>query len=81
MATTITLKNIPEPLYNRLKSAAEAHRRSLNSEVLFCLESLFEVETVSAQQRIERARALRSSLASTEFTAEDIARFKEEGRR
>ncbi|MCI5142319.1 MAG: Arc family DNA-binding protein, partial [Candidatus Electrothrix sp. ATG1] len=35
---TLTLKNIPEDLYTRLKAAAEAHRRSLNSEILYCVE-------------------------------------------
>lgn len=32
MPTTLTLKNIPDEVYERLKVATEAHRRSLNSE-------------------------------------------------
>ncbi len=32
MPTTLTLKSIPDEVYERLKASAEAHRRSLNSE-------------------------------------------------
>ena len=39
LPTTLTLKNIPDELYERLKSAAELNRRSLNSEAIVCLES------------------------------------------
>ena len=35
---TITLKGIPEELYDRLEQNAVAHRRSINSEILVCLE-------------------------------------------
>jgi antitoxin FitA len=40
MPISLTLNNIPDALYERLKEAADAHRRSLNSEVIFCLESI-----------------------------------------
>lgn len=39
MATILTLKNIPDAVYERLKASAEAHRRSLNSEAIVCLEA------------------------------------------
>ncbi|HEC26903.1 MAG TPA: Arc family DNA-binding protein, partial [Gammaproteobacteria bacterium] len=34
----ITLKNIPDSLYAQLKTAASVHHRSLNSEILYCVE-------------------------------------------
>ncbi|MGC8703572.1 MAG: FitA-like ribbon-helix-helix domain-containing protein, partial [Thiomonas sp.] len=40
MPTTLTLKNIPDEVYQRLKTSAEIHRRSLNSEAIVCLESV-----------------------------------------
>ncbi|HNS57464.1 MAG TPA: Arc family DNA-binding protein, partial [Nitrosomonas europaea] len=40
MPTTLTLKNIPDDVYERLKVAAEVHRRSLNSEIIVCLETV-----------------------------------------
>jgi len=35
---TVTLKNVPEELCAALKRRAASHRRSLNQELLFCLE-------------------------------------------
>lgn len=80
MPTTLTLKNIPDELYGRLKEAAEAHRRSLNSEVLVCLESILLPQKVSVDARLARARQLRKALPSGAFSAEDIAQLREEGR-
>ena len=80
MSTTLTLKNIPEALYNRLKQSAESHRRSMNNEILFCLESVLQPAALSAQERLERIRTLRNHLGAQHFCAEDIARYKEEGR-
>ncbi len=80
MPTTLTLKNIPDELYGRLKAAAEAHRRSLNSEVLVCLESVLLPQRVSVEDRLARARELRKALPMGEFKAEDIARMRDEGR-
>ncbi|MBU2621535.1 MAG: Arc family DNA-binding protein, partial [Proteobacteria bacterium] len=31
---TITLKNIPDPIYNTLKQLATDNRRSINSEII-----------------------------------------------
>ena len=80
MSTTLTLKNIPDELYGRLKAAAEAHRRSLNSEVLVCLEAVLLPQRVSAAERVARARALRQALPADAFNADDIARLRDEGR-
>ena len=41
MPTTLTLKNIPDAVYTRLKDSADAHRRSLNGEAIFCLETFY----------------------------------------
>ena len=81
MPTTLTLKNIPDEVYERLKASAEAHRRSLNSEAIVCLESVLIASRVSADERLARARALRATLAKVKFRAKDIDAFKREGRR
>ena len=62
MATTLTLKNIPDEVYNRLKAAAETDRRSLNSEAIVCLESVLLPGRMGPRERIIRARALRAAL-------------------
>lgn len=35
---TLTIKGMPDVLYRRLKSRAKGNRRSLNQEILACLE-------------------------------------------
>ena len=81
MPTTLTLKNIPDEVYERLKASAESHRRSLNSEAIVCLESVLIPGRVSATERLARARALRGVLPNAQFKAKDIDAMKREGRR
>ncbi len=80
MATTLTLKNIPDDVYERLKAAAEAHRRSMNSEAIVCLESVLLPAKLPPTERLARARALRSTLPRGKFKARDIDAMKREGR-
>lgn len=79
MATTLTLKGIPDHVYERLKRAAEANRRSLNSEAIVCLEAALAPARVNTRERLARARRLRKALDGT-FQASDIARLKQAGR-
>lgn len=79
--TTLTLKNIPDQVYERLKAAAETHRRSLNSEAIVCLESVLLPGSIEPGERIARARALRAGLPKARFKACDIDDLKREGRR
>lgn len=72
MPTTLTLKNIPDAVYTRLKSAAEAHRRSLNSEAIVCLESVLLPTKIAPSERLTRARELRAALPAGKFRARDI---------
>ena len=78
--TTLTLKNIPKAVYQRLKASAVAHRRSLNSEALFCLEAMLLPARVDPAERLARARALGASLGKVKFKARDIQALKAEGR-
>jgi antitoxin FitA len=78
--TTLTLKNIPDAVYDRLKLAAEMHRRSLNSEAIVCLESVLLPTKVMPSERIARARELRAALPIGKFRARDIDAAKREDR-
>lgn len=80
MPTTLTLKNIPDDVYERLKASAEAHRRSLNSEAIVCLESVLISGRISPGERLARARALRAALPKLKFRVKEIDAFKREGR-
>lgn len=80
MPTTLTLKNIPDEVYERLKASAETHRRSLNSEAIVCLESVLLPGRMDPSERLARARALRATLPQSKFTVRDIDALKREGR-
>ena len=55
MPTTLTLKNIPDVVYDRLKLSAESHHRSMNSEAIVCLEAVLLPAKVSSAERLARA--------------------------
>lgn len=80
MPTTLTLKNIPDEVYERLKASAQTHRRSLNSEAIVCLESVLVPGRVTVSERLAKARALRAALPKGKFRAKDIDAYKREGR-
>lgn len=80
MPTTLTLKNIPDAVYERLKQAAEMHRRSLNSEAIVCLESVLLPTKMTPSERLARTRELRATLPKGTFRAEDIDTDKRQGR-
>ncbi len=80
MATTLTLKNIPDEVYGRLKRAAQSHRRSLNSEAIVCLEMVLVPNSVTLVERLARARELRAGLSAMKFRSRDVDALKRQGR-
>jgi len=81
MPTTLTLKNIPDYVYDQLKLSAGMHRRSLNSEAIVCLEAALVPTRVAPTERLARARALRAMLSPTDFLPDEIDTLKREGRK
>lgn len=80
MCTSITLKNIPEPIYQRIKLAAKRHHRSLNSEIIACLEQALAPRAIDVDEQLERARRLRESYAGPPLTTEAIEAAIDRGR-
>lgn len=80
MPTTLTLKNIPDEIYDRLKLSAETHRRSMNSEAIVCLEAVLLPAKLTPTELLARACELRSALQQGKFRARDIDALKREGR-
>lgn len=68
----ITLKNIPEDLYERLKSAARLHHRSINREIIACIDSALSSSDTTQSQHLERARMLRANLGERRFSSDEI---------
>jgi plasmid stability protein len=48
---TLTLKDVPDKLHSALKKRADRHRRSLNQEILYCLESLTGLAQPATDER------------------------------
>jgi len=78
--STITLKGIPTFLHSELKKRAEINKRSLNNEIIVCLESFLGFRNVEKQQYLEEVREFRKTIKS-EISNKLIDELKNEGRR
>ncbi len=75
-----TLKNIPDELYIRLKETAKAHRRSLNSEILYCVERTLGAHKIDVSEHLAMARTLRAKTANHPISDDELNAAKNEGR-
>jgi plasmid stability protein len=78
--TTITVKNIPENLYEQLKVSAKNNRRSINSEIIICIERSVMSRRFEPEIMIAKARQLRELTAGYVITDEAFNQAKSEGR-
>jgi len=77
----ITLKNLPPDVYEQIRQAATQHHRSLNNEILICLENRFSTSQQQKQATIlAKARALREKTKGHLVTNEELLQAKYEGR-
>ena len=60
MPKNITIRDIPDDIYQKLKRQAELHHRSINSEVIVTLEKMVKSHRHDASQIIDRANTLKS---------------------
>lgn len=77
---TLTLKSLPDELYHQLKARAAAHRRSLNSEILVCLEQAIAGAAGDAPTALARVDALRQRLRVPPLTDDVLAAARGTGR-
>lgn len=77
---TLTLKNIPEDLYERLRQRAAAHRRSINGEMIHCLEQALQPRRITAEERLSRIRALRPAIDPQAVSHDDLIAAIDDGR-
>ena len=76
----LTVKNIPEDLYEKLKMVAHSHRRSLNNELIHCLEAVLMPKKISGLERIEAARRVRPRIKEGTVSPEEIMEAIDRGR-
>ncbi len=77
---SLTIKNIPDELYEMLKRSASAHHRSVNSELIYCLEKTLKPTLITADQLAETARVLRSRVKAVALDADEINQAINQGR-
>jgi plasmid stability protein len=77
---TITVKNIPPEVYTRLREAAKANHRSINSEIIACIEKAVTSRPFDPSTFLNRARQLREKTAEYVVTDEEFIQAKNSGR-
>jgi len=77
---TLTIKNLPDDLYQQLKQTAAQHRRSINSEVIICLERSLLAPKLDVAETLGNIRKLRKKTSGHSLTDKDIAKARNEGR-
>ncbi len=79
---SLTIKGIPDDLLAQLHERAAAHRRSLNQEVLACLEGHAKRPPFVLEDFLTRVRTRREALAKkgVTITNDEINAAKREGR-
>lgn len=77
---TLTIKNVPEQVYERIKMQAKNNHRSINGEILSILEQAIAIPPIDVQETLKRARKVRELTAHYTITANEIEKMIREGR-
>jgi plasmid stability protein len=76
----LTIKNIPEDLYDQLRRKAAEDRRSLNGEAIFLLEQAVRERPREVYGVLRELEELHTRMDLPYVTDEDLQKAKEEGR-
>ena len=77
---TLTVKNIPDDLYQKLKAVAAINPRSLNNEIIVCIENAVASRRIDIAEALESARRLRRLTADHPIDDDAFNQAKAEGR-
>ena len=81
--TSITVRDIPEEVYRKIKENAEANKRSINSEILYGLERNYSEykQNKNKEATLIRLKKLRDKTKGKVYLSDvDIQKAKQEGR-
>jgi len=79
MPTNITIRGIPDDIYEKLKRQAERHHRSINSEVIVYLKKMVQSHRRDPNQIIARAKKLKQK-AKGSLSIDQIQEAIDQGR-
>ncbi len=77
---TLTIKGLPDAIYERLKAQADAHRRSLNGEIIVCLERAVGATQLDPTAWLAEATSFRESLRIKPLNERELREARESGR-
>ncbi|MGM0413494.1 MAG: FitA-like ribbon-helix-helix domain-containing protein [Pseudomonadota bacterium] len=77
---SITVENLPEELYEQLKRAAKAHHRSVDGELIHCLEKSLRPRPMSVEEKLARLRRVRPAIPPDAVEAGELEDAIEQGR-
>lgn len=77
---TITVKDIPDNLYEALKKRAAAHHRSVNREIIYYIEQAVSRREVNVEELLEKARRIRAEIGEVPISEELLDDYKNNGR-
>lgn len=77
----ITVRGIPDDIYEQLKEEAERRHRSLNQEIVHRIEASVRAPAVDPDEHLERVRSTRRGLGDrASIDDELLERARSEGR-
>ena len=76
----ITIKNIPDDLYNKIKITAQENRRSINNEIINRLDKSLRSTKIDINSFLRRLENFQNSVEIPSLTDDLILIEKEEGR-
>lgn len=79
MPTSITIRDIPDDIYEKLKKKAELHHRSVNSQVIFYLGQMVSSQSIDHDELIERAKKIKKQ-AKGSLSMNEIQKAIQQGR-
>ncbi|MBN2568641.1 MAG: Arc family DNA-binding protein [Deltaproteobacteria bacterium] len=77
---SITIKNIPDDLYKKIKMTAQENRRSINNEIINRLDKSLRCTKIDANSFLRRFEHFQNSLEIPPLTDDLILTAKEGGR-
>ena len=78
---TLTIKNLPDSVYARLKELAAEHRRSINSEAILAVErAVIGAESRDPQDILTELRRARSRMSDVFVTDSSLQKARTTGR-
>lgn len=77
---SVTLKKIPSELYEKVKKSAQQNHRSINSEIIVCLEKVLSNRRTDPEEFLAGIERLQKQISLPRLTDDELCKAKEKGR-